>query len=211
MENVVNISYEATGKSTQVDALGMREIQARAYAARKSQYLLIKAPPASGKSRALMFIALDKLKEGDVKKDIVAVPERAIGKSFASTKLTANGFHSDWTVLDKNNLCVPGADTSNSKVNAFISFLESDEDTILLCTHATLRFAFDRARADKFKNCLVAARRVPSRFSGLREQVRRTGASFDGTAEYPYLGDDRVILPWGRNPRVDRRGRGKVL
>ena len=58
--------------------------------------------------------------------------------------------------MDKNNLCVPGADTSNSKVNALISFLESDEDTILLCTHATLRFAFDRAGADKFKNCLVA-------------------------------------------------------
>jgi hypothetical protein len=156
MENIVNISYEATGKSTQVNELGMREMQARAYAARKSQYLLIKAPPASGKSRALMFIALDKLKEGNVKKVIVAVPERAIGKSFSSTSLTANGFHSDWIVPDKYNLCVPGADTSNSKVNAFISFLDSDEDSILLCTHATLRFAFDRAGADKFKNCLVA-------------------------------------------------------
>jgi superfamily II DNA or RNA helicase len=156
MENVVNISYEATGKSTQVDALGMREMQARAYTARKSPYILIKAPPASGKSRALMFIALDKLKEGDVKKVIVAVPERAIGKSFSSTKLTDNGFYSDWIVDDKNNLCVPGADTSNSKVSAFITFLESDEDTVLLCTHATLRFAFDKAGANKFKNCLVA-------------------------------------------------------
>jgi superfamily II DNA or RNA helicase len=156
MENIINISYEANGKSTQVNELGMREMQARAYAARKSQHLLIKAPPASGKSRALMFIALDKLKEGDVKKVIVAVPERAIGKSFSTTNLTSYGFHSDWTVPDKYNLCVPGADTSNSKVNALVSFLDSDEDTILLCTHATLRFAFDRAGVDKFKNCLVA-------------------------------------------------------
>jgi hypothetical protein len=157
MKNIVNISYEATGKSTEVNGVGMREMQARAYAARKSQYLLIKAPPASGKSRALMFIALDKLKEGDVKKVIVAVPERAIGKSFLTTNLMVNGFHSNWTVPDKYNLCVPGADTNNSKVNAFISFLDSDEDsTILLCTHATLRFAFDRAGTDKFKNCLVA-------------------------------------------------------
>lgn len=156
MENVVNITYEATGKSTQVDALGMREMQARAYAARKSQYLLIKAPPASGKSRALMFIALDKLKDGDVKKVIVAVPERAIGKSFSSTQLTANGFHSDWVVQDRNNLCVPGSDTGDSKVNAFIRFLDSGEDNILLCTHATLRFAFDKAGVDKFKNCLVS-------------------------------------------------------
>jgi hypothetical protein len=156
MENIVKISYEATGKSTQVDAMGMREMQARAYAARNSQYLLIKAPPASGKSRALMFIGLDKLKTGQVKKVIVAVPERAIGKSFSSTRLTANGFHSDWTLSDKYNLCVPGADSSSSKVNAFLSFLDSEDDTILLCTHATLRFAFDKAGAAKFKNCLVA-------------------------------------------------------
>ena len=107
MENIVKINYEATGKSTQVDSMGMREMQARAYAARNSQYLLIKAPPASGKSRALMFIGLDKLKSGQVKKVIVAVPERAIGKSFAPTNLTANGFHSDWVLSDKYNLCVP--------------------------------------------------------------------------------------------------------
>lgn len=156
MENIVKINYEATGKSTQVDSMGMREMQARAYAARNSQYLLIKAPPASGKSRALMFIGLDKLKSGQVKKVIVAVPERAIGKSFASTNLTANGFHSDWVLSDKYNLCVPGADTGNSKVNAFLGFLDSGDDNILLCTHATLRFAYDRAGADKFKNCLVA-------------------------------------------------------
>lgn len=156
MENIVKVNYEATGKSTQTNELGMREMQSRAFAARKSQYLLIKAPPASGKSRALMFIALDKLKEGDVKKVIVAVPERAIGKSFSSTALTEYGFHSDWMVSDKFNLCVPGAETGNNKVNAFIAFLESESDSVLLCTHATLRFAFERARADMFGNCLVA-------------------------------------------------------
>jgi hypothetical protein len=156
MENLVTVSYDATGKSTEVDPLGMREMQARAYAARKSQYLLIKAPPASGKSRALMFIALDKLKERDVEKVIVAVPERPIAKSFATTMLSDNGFHSDWIVQDKNNLCVPGSDKHESKVNAFINFLESGDDNILLCTHATLRFAFDKAGADMLKNCLVA-------------------------------------------------------
>lgn len=36
-------------------------MQERAYEKRGEQYLLIKSPPASGKSRALMFIALDKL------------------------------------------------------------------------------------------------------------------------------------------------------
>lgn len=156
MENIVSINYEATGKTMQVNELGMREMQARVFAARKSPYLLIKAPPASGKSRALMFVALDKLKNGDVKKVIVTVPERAIGKSFSSTNLTANGFYCDWTLSDKYNLCVPGLETSNSKVNSFIEFLDSDDATILLCTHATLRFAFDRAGVEKFGNCLVA-------------------------------------------------------
>jgi hypothetical protein len=39
----------------------MRAMQERAYAKRGEQYLLIKSSLASGKSRALMFIALDKL------------------------------------------------------------------------------------------------------------------------------------------------------
>ena len=81
-ENIIHVEYQATGASTSVNEMGMREMQARAYAARNTQYLLLKAPPASGKSRALMFIALDKLRSGQVSKVIVAVPERSIGGSF---------------------------------------------------------------------------------------------------------------------------------
>lgn len=153
MENIINVTYETTGQTTSVNEMGMRLMQARAYAARNSQYILLKAPPASGKSRALMFIALDKLKTGSVKKVIVAVPERSIGKSFLSTELAKYGFHSDWQVSGKYNLCVPGGE--NSKVETFKEFMDSDE-TVLLCTHATLRFAFDKIGAAKFGNCLVA-------------------------------------------------------
>lgn len=153
MDNIINVSYETTGQTTAVNEMGMRPMQARAYAARNSQYILLKAPPASGKSRALMFIALDKLKTGSVKKVIVAVPERSIGKSFLSTELAKYGFHSDWLVSGKYNLCVPGGE--NSKVGTFKEFMDSDE-TVLLCTHATLRFAFDKIGAAKFGNCLVA-------------------------------------------------------
>ena len=153
MENIINVTYETTGQTTAVNEMGMRPMQARAYAARNSQYILLKAPPASGKSRALMFIALDKLKTGSVKKVIVAVPERSIGKSFLSTELVKYGFHSDWQVSGKYNLCVPGGE--NSKVETFKEFMDSDE-TVLLCTHATLRFAFDKIGAAKFGNCLVA-------------------------------------------------------
>ena len=153
MVNVINIQYEATGKSTSLNSMGMRPMQERAYAARNSQYILLKAPPASGKSRALMFIALDKLRTGQVKKVIVAVPERSIGKSFLSTALAKYGFHSDWVLKEKYNLCVLGGE--NSKIAMFQKFMNSD-DQILLCTHATLRFAFDKIGAPKFSNCLVA-------------------------------------------------------
>ena len=70
----------------------MREMQERAFAARDAQYLLLKAPPASGKSRALMFIALDKIVNQGLKKVIVAVPERSIGSSFKATELSQYGF-----------------------------------------------------------------------------------------------------------------------
>ena len=59
MPNLVEVKYAQTGASTKTNIYGMREMQERAFAARDAQYLLIKAPPASGKSRALMFIALE--------------------------------------------------------------------------------------------------------------------------------------------------------
>ena len=57
----VSLKTARTGASTKANELGMRPMQERAYEKRGEQYLLIKSPPASGKSRALMFIALDKL------------------------------------------------------------------------------------------------------------------------------------------------------
>jgi superfamily II DNA or RNA helicase len=153
MPNLVHHTYQNTGLSTKTDALGMREMQAKAYAARDSQYLLLKAPPASGKSRALMFVALDKLFNQGMRKVIVAVPERSIGASFASTRLTDAGFFADWEVLQQNNLCSPGSDSS--KVDAVERFLEGP-DAVLVCTHATLRFAHDAIDERLFDDTLVA-------------------------------------------------------
>lgn len=87
MENIIEINYNQTGKSKKTNEYGMREMQARAFEKRNSQYLLVKAPPASGKSRALMFIGLDKLINQGLRKVIVAVPERSIGSSFKNTDL----------------------------------------------------------------------------------------------------------------------------
>lgn len=154
MPNFVDVTYAQTGNSLNTNSLGMRDMQEKAFEAKDAQYLLLKAPPASGKSRALMFLALDKLFNQRLRKVIVAVPERSIGSSFASTDLTTYGFFADWEVASKYNLCTPGGD--KSKVKAFAGFMDDSNATVLVCTHATLRFAFDAVAEDKFNDCLIA-------------------------------------------------------
>lgn len=154
MPNLVEVNYKQTGKSLNVDFYGMREMQRLAFEKKDSQYILIKAPPASGKSRALMFLALDKLFNQNIKKVIVAVPERSIGGSFEQTKLTDFGFFADWEYDNKYNLCTPGGD--KSKVAQFKNFIDDKSSTILICTHATLRFAFEQINISLFSNTLIA-------------------------------------------------------
>jgi superfamily II DNA or RNA helicase len=153
MPDIVHVSYNHTGKSKSTNAFGMREMQERAFEARSAQHLLIKAPPASGKSRALMFIGLDKLMNQGLKKVIVAVPEKSIGSSFSKTQLSQYGFFADWEPNPIYNLCTPGGE--KSKVGAFKKFLESDEK-ILICTHATLRFACDGIDEKVFNETVLA-------------------------------------------------------
>src|SRR5579871_1522905 len=151
----VSVSYARNGSSTKVNALGMRPMQERAYERRGEQYLLIKSPPASGKSRALMFIALDKLVNQRIKQAIIVVPEKSIGASFHDEPLTKFGFWADWTVQPKWNLCdAPGAD-NGGKVNSVGAFLDSDEK-VLVCTHATFRFAVEKFGVEKFDGRLIA-------------------------------------------------------
>ncbi|NII10668.1 DEAD/DEAH box helicase [Oleiagrimonas sp. C23AA] len=155
----VSIATARTGASSKLNALGMRPMQERAYAKRGEQYLLIKSPPASGKSRALMFIALDKLHNQGLKQAIIVVPERSIGGSFADEKLTDHGFWADWVVPPQRNLCnAPGDDNGKvapSKVRAVGEFLASS-DQVLVCTHATFRFAVDEFGIDAFDGRLIA-------------------------------------------------------
>ena len=155
MPDIVHVTYSQTGQSSTNNTYGMREMQEKAYQARDAQYLLLKAPPASGKSRALMFIALDKLFHQGLKKVIVAVPEKSIGGSFQYTNLKASGFFANWEPNDEFNLCTPGMDGSKSKVQAFKNFLENEEK-ILICTHATLRFAVEELEESSFNNILLA-------------------------------------------------------
>lgn len=150
----ISVTYAQKGTSAAANELGMRPMQERAYQKRGEQYLLIKSPPASGKSRALMFVALDKLHNQGLKQAIIVVPEKSIGSSFHDEPLSNFGFWEDWTVEPKWNLCnAPGSE--GGKVNSVKAFLDGDAK-VLVCTHATFRFAVNKFGVEAFDNCLLA-------------------------------------------------------
>ncbi|ACT58327.1 DEAD/DEAH box helicase [Hirschia baltica] len=150
----VSVNYAQNGSSKKSNELGMRPMQEQAFEKRGEQYLLIKSPPASGKSRALMFVALDKLHNQGVKQALIVVPEKSIGSSFNDEPLSKFGFWADWEVEPQWNLCnAPGGD--DGKVGAVGKFLDSDSK-ILVCTHATFRFAVDRLGVEAFDDRLIA-------------------------------------------------------
>lgn len=180
----VSVTYARTGASTKANELGMRPMQERVYEKRGEQYLLIKSPPASGKSRALMFIALDKLHNQGLRQAIIVVPEKSIGSSFNDEPLSTFGFWADWTVVPKWNLCnAPGDD--GGKVNSVKAFLESEEK-VLVCTHATFRFAVDRFGVEAFDDRLIAV-----------DEFHHVSASADnklGTHLGQFIARDKVHL-----------------
>ncbi|CQR45109.1 putative ATP-dependent helicase YeeB [Thiomonas sp. CB3] len=151
----VSVTYARSGVSTKANALGMRPMQERAFEKRGEQYLLIKSPPASGKSRALMFIALDKLANQGIKQAIIVVPEKSIGASFNDEPLSKYGFWADWQVEPKWNLCNAPGNDNGGRVKALGAFLESG-DKVLVCTHATFRFAVDAYGVEAFDDRLIA-------------------------------------------------------
>ncbi len=196
----VSVSYSTTGNSTKPNELGMRVMQERAYEKRGEQYLLIKSPPASGKSRALMFIALDKLNNQGVKKALIVVPERSIGASFNDEPLTKYGFYWDWSVEPQWNLCdAPGED--GSKVTSVKSFLNS-ESKILICTHATFRFAVNELGIQAFDDCLIAVDEFhhvsanPDNKLGfhLKEMIARDKAHIMAMTGSYFRGDSEPVL-----------------
>jgi superfamily II DNA or RNA helicase len=151
----VSVSYAGNGSSTKANEFGMRPMQERAFEKRGEQYLLIKSPPASGKSRALMFVALDKLRNQGLKQAIIVVPEKSIGSSFHDEQLSKHGFWADWHVEPKWNLCDAPGNDNGGKVGSVGAFLESG-DRVLVCTHATFRFAVDKFGVESFDDRLIA-------------------------------------------------------
>ena len=209
----VSFTTARTGVSAKANELGMRPMQSRAYAKRGEQYLLIKSPPASGKSRALMFVALDKLQNQNVKQALIVVPEKSIGGSFADEPLSKYGFWADWIVRPQWNLCnAPGPDEERadpSKVRAVGQFLNS-EDRVLVCTHATFRFAVEQLGIEAFDDRLIAVDEFhhvsasPDNKLGsqLGEFIRRgkthivamTGSYFRGDAAPVLMPEDEALF-----------------
>ena len=161
MPNLIDIEYAKTGESTSTNSMGMRDMQENAFNSRDAQYILIKSPPASGKSRALMFVALDKLINQGINKVIVAVPERTIGSSFKQTDLKSYGFFENWNPSDNSNLCLPGNDGSKSKVNALAVVSKIDAGGVYCSQDITLQgslqdiwFAISETTFELIKYCI---------------------------------------------------------
>lgn len=198
----VDIHYQQNGQSTNTNAMGMREMQAMAYEARNQKYLLIKAPPACGKSRALMFLALDKLQNQGIKRVVVAVPEKSIGRSFADTDLKKYGFFADWRVSYSNNLC-NSMDNDTDKAKHFVDFFRTKQTIpVLVCAHATLRNGMKQLNDEEFNDCLLAIDEFhhtsADADSGLGDIVRRvinnsTGHIIAMTGSY-FRGDGVPVL-----------------
>lgn len=151
MTNLVEVQYAQTGLSSNTDTLGMRPMQAMVYAERRRQHLLVKAPPASGKSRAMMFVALDKLANQGLRKVIVAVPQKGIGRSFKDTQLRRYGFFDDWRVPVYWDLC-SATGSEDHKSDILLEFLDNPAATKLVCTHATLINALSRVPDSRLDN-----------------------------------------------------------
>lgn len=209
MDNIVEIKYDQTGLSSQTNPLGMRDMQAKVYEAKDKRFLLVKAPPASGKSRALMFVALDKLVNQGLKRVVVAVPEKSIGRSFKNTNLKEFGFFEDWTVAQAYNLC--DSENEKDKIERFCEFFSSScSAKTLVCTHATLRFGLEKLANEALSDTLFGIDEFHHTSadvnSGLGEGIRRimtktnahilamTGSYFRGDGVPVLRSEDEVLF-----------------
>ncbi len=102
-----------------------------------------------------MFLALDKVIHQGIKKVFIAVPQIAIGSSFADTKLSEHGFFADCKLNPKYNFCNPSGESQ--KVARTLEFLDDPDEHYLLCSHAILTYFFAQCKdKSKFNDALVA-------------------------------------------------------
>ena len=133
----------------------------------------------------------------------MAVPEKSIGSSFTNEPLTKFGFYYDWEMKPKWNLCnSPGED--GSKVNSVKSFLDS-EDQILVCTHATFRFAVERFGVESFDDCLIAIDEFHHVSADEDNVLGSQLKQFVARDKVHISGHDRILLSWRCQSCIDAR------
>ena len=199
--DIVNIRYQQTGASSATNALGMREMQAKAYEARNQRFLLIKAPPASGKSRALMFIALDKLANQGIKKVIVAVPEKSIGRSFKNTNLKEHGVE-----VKGKKVLVLGAGGAATAIQVQLALEGTEEIQIFNRQDEFYERALETRKKleEKVPQCKVAVNRLED-----KEKLQKAVAEADILANATIVGmkpdlHEETLIPkeWMRKDLV---------
>ena len=96
----------------------------------------------------------DKLCHQGIRKVVVAVPEKSIGRSFKNTNLVNGGFFANWEVPAYFNL----TDVKNEqdKKGRFKEFFAHNGAKVLVCAHATLRNAAKELEDDTFDDVLLA-------------------------------------------------------
>jgi hypothetical protein len=131
------------------------------------------------------------------------VPEKSIGGSFADEPLSKFGFWFDWTVKPQWNLCnAPGPDEERvdpSKVKAVGQFLASD-DKVLVCTHATFRFAVEQLGVEAFDDRLIAVDEFHHVSANPDKSPRQPTRGLHAARQGPHRGHDGELFPGRRRP-----------
>ena len=119
-----------------------------------------------------MFIALDKLTNQGLKQAIIVVPEKAIGASFDDEPLTQYGFCGRLAGrAEMEPVQRAGCGQRRQGQGGRLAFLQSDAK-VLVCTHATFRFAVDEFGVEAFDDRLIAVDEFHHVIGQSRQQAR---------------------------------------
>lgn len=150
-QNGFQFAWEPVGERPTLMSDGffsMRGWQEKAFDELKNApFMILNAPMGSGKSWMMCLLSACKMKKNTSLRCIIAVPQTIIAPGFASAKLQLpDGEKLIW--CPKHNLC--NKESSKGTVNYIKNWLagpvDSLDDRVLLCTHATLVKFYKRLR-----------------------------------------------------------------
>jgi hypothetical protein len=106
-----------------------------------SQYWIINAPMAAGKSFQICAVAADRLRRDEHLKVIIAVPQTIIAAGFRQNKIELpDSTRVEWSVAEGHDLCKQTFPKSSAHLLKFLQG-EAYKDMmgrVVLCTHAPL-------------------------------------------------------------------------